>query len=58
MISFLNEIEQIYLHTSIAVVSPQSNGFFNGYLTLIILFNINYLFAHDEVVTRIAILHE
>ena len=48
MILFLHELELICLHTSIAIVSTQLNGF--NYLTLIILFNINHLFAYNEMV--------
>ena len=55
VISFLNELELIYLHASIAIVSTQVNSFNYCYLTLIILFNINHLFADIEVVTSIAI---
>ena len=55
VISFQNESELISLHTSNAIVSTQLNGFNNYYLTLIILFNINHLFANTEVVTGIAI---
>ena len=57
VISFLNELELICLHTVIAIVSPQLNGFNYCYETLIILFNINYLFADSEVVKSIAIQH-
>ena len=55
VISFLNELEMICLHTSIAIVSTQLNGFNHCYQTLIILFHINYLFTDSEVVTSIAI---
>ena len=55
VISFLNELELICLHTCIVIVSRQLNGFNYCYLTLIILFNINYLFAHSEMVLSIAI---
>ena len=47
----------ICLHTSIAIVSTQLNDFNYCYLTLIILFNINHLFAHSEVVKNIAMYH-
>ena len=40
---------------SIAFVSIQLNGFNYSYLPLVILFNINHLFAQSEVVTSIAI---
>ena len=55
VISFLNELELICLHTSSAIVSTQSNGLNHCYQTLIILFNINHLFTDSEVVTSIAI---
>ena len=55
VISFLNELELICLHTSIAIVSTQLNGFNDYFLTPIILFNSNLLFSHSEVVTSIAI---
>ena len=44
----------ISLHTSIAIVSLL-NGADYCNLTLIILFNINHLFADSEVITIIAI---
>ena len=50
---FKMELELICLHTSSAIVSTQLNGFNNGYLTLIILLNINHLFVYSEVVTSI-----
>ena len=53
VISFLNELELICLHTSIAIVSTQLNGLNYCYLTLLILFNINHLFVHSEVATSI-----
>ena len=52
VISFFNEFEPIYLHISIDTV--QLNGFNYCYLTLTILFDINHLFAHSEVVRSIA----
>ena len=52
IILFLNELERIWLQTSIAIVSTSLNG---SYLTLIILINNNHLFAHREVVKSIAI---
>ena len=55
VISFLNELELICLHTSIVTVSTQLNGFNYCYLPLIILLNINHLFADSEVVASIAI---
>ena len=54
VISFLNELELICLHTCIAIVSRQLNGFNFDYQT-IILFNINHLFVDSKVVTSIAI---
>ena len=42
IISFLNELELISLHTSMAVVSIKLNAFNYCYLTQIILFNINH----------------
>ena len=45
----------ISLHTIIAIVSIRLNGFNYCNLTLIILININNLFAHSEVVSTIAI---
>ena len=55
VISFFNELELICLHIRIAIVPTQLNGLNYCYLTLIILFNINHLFADSEVVTTIAI---
>ena len=55
VILFLNDLELICLHTSIVIVSTQLHGFNYSNQTLMILFNINHLFAHSEVVTRIAI---
>ena len=55
VISFLNEFGLVCLHPSIAIVSTQLNGFNYCYLTLIILFNTNYLFTDSKVVTSIAI---
>ena len=40
--------------TGIAIFSTDLNSL-NSYLTLIILFNTDHLFAHSEVVTSIAI---
>ena len=53
--SFLNELELICLHTSVAIVSTQLNGFIYRYPTPIILFNINLLFSRREAVICIAI---
>ena len=58
VILFLNEFELICLHTSIAVVYIWLNSFSYCYLTLIILFNINRLYAHSKRVTGIAIYHQ
>ena len=55
VISFLNELQLIRLCTSIAIVPTQLNGFNYCHQTLIILFNINHLFAHSKMVTSIAI---
>ena len=55
VISFLKEFKLICLHTTVATVSTQLNGFNYFYLKLIILFNINNLFAHSEVDTTFAI---
>ena len=55
VISFLNDSELICLHMSIAITSTRLNSFNYCYQTLIILFNINHLIAHSEVVTSIAI---
>ena len=57
VLSFLNELELICLHTSIAIVSTQLNSFNYCFLKLIILFNINPLFVHSEVVTSIGMYH-
>ena len=54
VILFLNELEQICLHTWIAIVFTQLNGFNNWYTILIIQFNINHLFAHSKMVPSIA----
>ena len=45
----------MFLHTSVAIVSTQLNGFNYCYLTLIILFHIDNLFAHSEVIISIVI---
>ena len=55
VISFLNGFELVCLHTNMAIVSTQLNGFNYCYLTLIILFNINHLFTDSDVATSIAI---
>ena len=54
-ISFLNELELTCLHTSIDIVSTQLNDFYNCYVTLIILFNINHFFPRREMVKSIAV---
>ena len=38
------------MHISIAIVSTQLNGFYYCYLTLIIPFTANHLFANSEMV--------
>ena len=53
--NFIFKSELIYLYINIAIASSQLNGFHNWYLTLIILFNINHIFADSKVVTSIAI---
>ena len=55
VILFLNELQLICLHISIAVVSTLINAFKYRFLTFMVLFNINYLFAYSKVVTNIAI---
>ena len=57
VISILNELELICFHNSIAFDSTQLNGFNYCDITFIILFNINRLIAHKEVVTSIVIWH-
>ena len=52
-ILFLNELELICLHTSIAIVCTQLNGFKYCYITPIILFTINHLFAYHDTVSSI-----
>ena len=52
VISFLKELE-LFLHSRMAIVSTQLNGFKYFYINLIILFTIKHLFA--ERVTGIAI---
>ena len=54
VISFLNELQMICLYTNIAIVSAQLNDFNYCYLTQMILFNINNLFADTEDVLSIA----
>ena len=48
-------LELICSHSIIAIVYTQLNGFNYCYLTLIIPFENNHLFADREVVTSIAI---
>ena len=55
IISSLNELQLISLHTSMAIVYTRLNGFSYCYLPLIILFKISYWLVHSEVVTSIAI---
>ena len=50
VISFLNELQLIYLYTCSAIVLIQTVS-----ITLIILFNINHLFADREMVTSVVI---
>ena len=50
--SFLNELELIWFHATISIVSTQWNGFKNCNLTFMILFNFDYLFT--EAVSSIA----
>ena len=52
---FLNELELICFHTSIAIVSLQLNGFNYCDLTQMILSDMNHLSAHREAVLPIAI---
>ena len=54
VILFLNELKIIDLHTSIAIVGAQLNGFKYFYITLIVLSNINSLVARNELVQNIA----
>ena len=51
VVSFLNELQLICLHTCIAVVYTQLNSLNYCYLTLLIIFNNNHLFVDSEVVT-------
>ena len=48
VISFLNELGRICLHTSILIGSTKLNGFNYCYLTLRIVFNVNHLFANSH----------
>ena len=45
VVSFLNALELICLHTSIAIISSKLNGFNYCYLSHIILFNITHSFT-------------
>ena len=57
LISFLNDLELICgLLTCIAIVSTQLNGFSCCYLTLLILFSIEYLVGANYVYLTIIIL--
>ena len=73
VILFLNEVEIIYLYTSIAIaiVFTQLDGFNYDdltqiliicfkycYSTLIILFNTIHSFAHNQIVPSIVILYQ
>ena len=55
VILVLKTLELVHLHTSIAILFTQLHGFNYCDLTLIFLLNINYLFAHGEEVSSIAI---
>ena len=57
VISFLNKLEPICLHSTTAMVSTQLNGFKYCYLTIIILVNINLLFVYREVIKSIITLY-
>ena len=52
VISFLNELR---MHSSIAIIFTRLNGFNYCYVTLIILFIINHLFADGDGIISIAI---
>ena len=54
VITFLNEVQLICFHTCIVIVSTMLNGFNYCDQVLIILFNMNNLFADNEVVISIA----
>ena len=56
LISFLNDLQLSFLHTSIAIVSTLLNCFNYYCLALIILFNINTLFEDCKVVTNITLI--
>ena len=53
--NFILKLELISLHTKTATVSTYLNGFNFCNVTIVILFNINHLFGHSEVVTYIAV---
>ena len=53
-ISFLSELELICSHISLAIFSTLLIGFNNCNLTIIILYHINNLFAHSQMVGSIA----
>ena len=55
VISFSNGPGLVCWHTSIAIISSYLNGSHYCFLTFIILFHINNLLAHSEVVASIAI---
>ena len=55
IVSFLNVLELICLHISIVMISTQLNDLNYCYLSLIILFDMNLLFSHSELVTIIVI---
>ena len=56
VVSFLHGCEVIWLHTNIIIIIVSTQMVSNYYyLTQIIQFKINHLFADNEVVTSIAI---
>ena len=53
LISFLNELELICLHSSsITIVFPKLNGLKYCFLTQTVLFNIKHMFADSESGTK------
>ena len=54
-ISFLNDSQLSCLHSSIAIISIQLNGFNYCNLISIVLSNIKHLFAHRELGKSVAI---
>ena len=53
--SFLNELELICMHTSMAIVSTQDNSFNYYFLGLIILFDVYPVLANYAGFTSIAL---